>query len=329
MWRTGSRWSWVATQSCRDKPLVLFFNNFFDRPVDTAAFSCGECCQFTTDRSELHAADAVVFHIPSLGRARKVRKYPGQLWVAWCMESRVSYPALADPSFMRNFDIRMTYEKSADIWCPYLPSEQTFERALATPIPAKTASAPAVMLQSTPFDRSGRNEFAIALMAHMNVHSYGRFLNNRRKETLDLGRETKLALIGSYKFCLGFENSIAEDYVTEKLFDPLVSGSVPVYRGAPNADMFAPGDNCFIDASKFSSPRKLAEYLIHLDNDTAAYEKLLVWRRRGLAPRFKALLSKALREPFCRLCDMVIERRPGRRAPSWMRHALARRIALR
>jgi hypothetical protein len=303
--------------------LALFFNKLFDRPVDAAAFSCRECCHFTTDRSKLHAADAVVFHIPSLGRLRKVRKYPGQLWVAWSMESRVSYPALADPSFMRNFDIRMTYEQSADIWCPYLPSEDAFARALTTPVAPKTAGAPAVMLQSTPFDRSGRNEFAIALMAHMNVDSYGKFLNNRQLETPDRGRETKLALIGSYKFSIGLENSIAEDYVTEKFFDPLISGTVST--GAANE--VAPGDN--VSSMPGSLRRALAEYLIHLDNDAADYERYLAWRRTGLSPRFKALLSKSSREPFCRLCDMLIERRTGRRPPSWLRRIRARRIALR
>ncbi len=316
-----------ASQSREGAPLILFFNSFFDEPIDAAALD-GWSCRFTTDRSKLNAAAAVVFHVPSLGRVRKVRKYPGQLWVAWSMESHISYPALADPSFMRNFEIRMTYEQSADIWCPYIPEAEVFERALTRPVSPKTASAPAVMLQSTPYDRSGRNKFALELMAHLKVDSYGRFLNNRQLEIPDRGRETKLALIRSYKFCLGFENSIAEDYVTEKLFDPLISGSVPVYRGAPNAEIFSPGDNSFIDATTFSGPRALAEFLIHLDKDDAAYRKYLAWRQVGLSARFKALLAKTSREPFCRLCEMVIGARATRRMPSWLRRALACRITL-
>jgi hypothetical protein len=37
----------------------------------------------------------------------------------------------------------------------------------------------------------------------------------------------KTALVSTYKFTMAFENSATDDYVTEKLFGVLVSGSVP------------------------------------------------------------------------------------------------------
>ena len=312
----------------RKKPIILFFNDFFTRPPDTKALSCGDCCAFTTDRRRLREAAAVIFHIPSMQGIRRVKKFPGQLWVAWSMESRVNYPLLADRSFMDKFDIRMTYEQSADIWCPYLPRKREFEQALATPIADKTTSACAVMLQSAAFDASGRNQFARELMAHMKIDSYGSFLNNRQFATPDSGREAKLALIANYKFCLGFENSIAPDYVTEKFFDPLISGSVPVYRGAPNVDLFAPGVNSFIDASKFAGPHELAEFLVYLDNNDEAYRSYLAWREAGLSTGFEALLARHEVEPFCQLCRIVLRGKPYS-PPSWIQSALAPRIFLR
>ena len=39
---------------------------------------------------------------------------------------------------------------------------------------------------------------------------------------------------------MAFENSETDDYITEKFFGTLVSGSVPVYIGAPNVKFFAP-----------------------------------------------------------------------------------------
>jgi Glycosyltransferase family 10 (fucosyltransferase) C-term/Fucosyltransferase, N-terminal len=310
-WRTANR-------DDGGKPIILFFNDFFGRPPDTQSLARYDACVFTTDRLKFSQAAAVVFHIPSLTKLRKVRKRPGQLWVAWSMESEVNYPKLADPAFMRNFDLTMTYRTSADIWCHYVPSESSFERALAAPLPAKDASAPAVMFQSSNIDRSGRNQFARELMSQIAVDSYGRFLNNRPIVVEDRGRATKLATIASYKFCLSFENSIADDYVTEKFFDPLLAGTLPVYRGAGNVDMFAPGDNAFIDASKFAGPRELAEFLIELDRDEDAYRQYFRWREAGLTAGFRRLLATASKEPFGQLCEIVLAHR-ARAARSSMR----------
>lgn len=68
-------------------------------------------------------------------------------------------------------------------------------------------------------------------------------------------------LYSTYKFVIAFENAIAPDYVTEKFFDPLLAGSLPIYRGAPNIKDFAPGENCFIHAKDFESPQALAAFI--------------------------------------------------------------------
>ena len=43
------------------------------------------------------------------------------------------------------------------------------------------------------------------------------------------------------------ENSIATDYVTEKLYDAFVAGCVPVYYGAPNVEDLLPDPDSIID----------------------------------------------------------------------------------
>ncbi|MGE0058069.1 MAG: glycosyltransferase family 10, partial [Dehalococcoidia bacterium] len=230
------------------RPLILFATSFFGQPVEVDASRCGDACEFTNDRNRVAEAAAVVFHIPSLHEVPWAKKYPGQLWVAWSMESVANFRQLVDPVFLANFDLRMTYELSADAWCPYLPYPEQWEQALATPIAPKTAAATAVMFQSAALNDSGRNEFASELMSLIQVDSFGRFLNNRRLEVPDEGGKTKLAVISAYNFCLGLENSICTDYVTEKFYDPFLAGTVPVYRGAPNNDDFAPGPHSYINA---------------------------------------------------------------------------------
>ena len=77
----------------------------------------------------------------------------------------------------------------------------------------------------------------------------------------DNGRESKINLYKQYKFVIAFENACATDYVTEKFFDPLIAGAVPIYLGAPNINEFAPGEHCFIHANDFKSPKELADYI--------------------------------------------------------------------
>lgn len=43
------------------------------------------------------------------------------------------------------------------------------------------------------------------------------------------------------------ENSIATDYVTEKLYDAFVAGCVPLYLGAPNIAKLLPDPQAIID----------------------------------------------------------------------------------
>lgn len=182
------------------------------------------------------------------------------------MECAAHYPRLRDPAFLRAFDLTMTYRRDSDVPTLYTAlarDNAEFVRALWAPPRPKSPDRLAVLMISGRHDRSGRLEYARDLMRHLDVHSYGRVLRNRRLAR-DEGRASKLELIAGYRFTLAFENAIAPDYVTEKFFDPLLAGSVPVYLGAPNAADFAPGDGCAIYAAAFGGPRALAEHLLAL-----------------------------------------------------------------
>lgn len=58
------------------------------------------------------------------------------------------------------------------------------------------------------------------------VDNYGKYGNY-----LEPGSTQKYDLLSQYKFNLCFENSISEGYVTEKLFQALVAGTMPIYWG--------------------------------------------------------------------------------------------------
>jgi hypothetical protein len=271
---------------------------------------------FTFDQSRLREADAVVFHIPEWSWSRSTfedtLKFPGQLWIAWSKESKVNCKQLADPEFMHHFDLRMTYEQDADIWTPYLPGRSTWLSIQSSSIPKKTESHPTALFRSDPIDRCGRNAFALALMRYTKVDSYGKFLKNRTLAEPDVGWSTRLTVIGRYYFYLALENSIAPDYVTEKIFDALLAGTVPIYRGAPNCRELVP-EGSFIDATTFNGPKSLADYLHHLVENPTDYAAYFAWRHKPLSP---SLLEKTARmelEPLLRLQRIVAKGLTDRR----------------
>ena len=77
----------------------------------------------------------------------------------------------------------------------------------------------------------------------------------------------KIETIKYSKFNLAFENERFEDYVTEKIFDAMAAGSVPVYSGAPNITDYVPKE-CFIDYHQFNDFKKLYQFLSTMDNHT-------------------------------------------------------------
>lgn len=291
--------------------LILFYNSFFDSSPDLSMIDATVRDLFVTDRSLYYRADAVIFHIPdlmfgrpSLAEFSALKKRPGQLWVGWSMESGVNYPVMCDPAFRRRFDLVMSFNQSADIWTPYLPSKAVWLNAIAKPAVEKSSQAPLVMFQSSTFNKSARMEFAQEVMQQIRVDSFGRSLNNKQLDE-DRGRETKLETISRYRFCLALENAIEEDYVTEKFFDPLLVGVVPVYLGAPNVAEFAPGERCFINVRDFPSVSALVDHLHDLITDEGAYSEYLKWREAPLAASFEDRMLERIRDPFAALVDLV------------------------
>jgi hypothetical protein len=312
------------------RPLVLFFTTkeflTWGEPVPEGLLrDCATECEITTSMARLSEADAVVFHVPTLTGLRQVPKRPGQLWIAWSMESELNFPQLQNPRFLGHFDLTMTYRLNSDV--PILYVTECFgadpSRALRAAPAEKTAEAPAVYFDSNTWARTRRAEYVSELMQYVGVHSYGRSLRNRELAE-DKGRPTKLATIARYKFTIAIENSYCQDYVTEKFYDPLVAGSVPVYRGAPNIEDFVPGDRCYIRIEDFTGPRELAEYLTMLDRDDKEYGRYFEWKQAPLRPGFEQVVAAYGSDPKCRLAAKLVSLHQasaskGRLAGWWVR----------
>lgn len=122
----------------------------------------------------------------------------------------------------------------------------------------------------------------------------------------------QVAVMRDYRFCIAIENSIAEDYVTEKVYAALDAGCLPVYYGAPNGLDFVPVPESVIDYRALGgTPEALMAEIVRLNGDEQAYEAKMAWRKAGPAgwsPKFLSLRERANEmSGQCAVCLKVAE----------------------
>lgn len=116
---------------------------------------------------------------------------------------------------------------------------------------------------------NARSNFFHILSQYKHIDSGGKMFNNIGGQV-----EDKMKFIANYKFTIAFENSIKSGYVTEKLLEPLLVNSVPIYYGDPLAiEEFNPKGIIF--ANKFKNLQELADEVKRIDNDDNAYLEML------------------------------------------------------
>lgn len=72
--------------------------------------------------------------------------------------------------------------------------------------------------------------------------------------------DDKIKALKKARFALAYENDSATDYVSEKIYDVMKAGTVPVYLGAPNITEYVPKE-CFINFNEFNSYETLYPFL--------------------------------------------------------------------
>ena len=112
----------------------------------------------------------------------------------------------------------------------------------------------------------------------------------------------KLQMLKPYKFTLAFENGNVQDYVTEKVYQALASGTLPVYMGAPNIKEFVP-DNSIINVADFDfNTTLLANHLRDCMENQTLYESYHAWRYRPLPEWFSRKFNFTWASTECRTC---------------------------
>uniref|UniRef100_A0A1J3GLR0 Fucosyltransferase n=1 Tax=Noccaea caerulescens TaxID=107243 RepID=A0A1J3GLR0_NOCCA len=296
--RRSDRKIGLHTESCEDwlmrEDSVTYSRDFNKDPIfvsgsDKDFQSCSVDCTFGGSSGQ--KADAAF----GLGHQ------PGTLSIIRSMESAQYYPEndLAQAR-RRGYDIVMTTSLSSDVPVGYF---SWAEYDIMAPVQPKTEKAIAAAFISNCGARNFRLQALEALMkTNIKIDSYGGCHRNRG------GKVDKVEALKRYKFSLAFENTNEEDYVTEKFFQSLVAGSVPVVVGAPNIEEFAPSSDSFLHIKSMEDVEPVAKRMKYLADNPAAYNQTLRWKYEGPSDSFKALVDMAAVHSSCRLCIFVATR---------------------
>ena len=77
-----------------------------------------------------------------------------------------------------------------------------------------------------------------------------------------------------YKFVLALENTIYNGYITEKLINPILANSIPIYAGPKDAFEII-NKKRVIYVYDFSNYNDLLDYIINVDNDSDLYNSII------------------------------------------------------
>ncbi|URE43494.1 hypothetical protein MUK42_15354 [Musa troglodytarum] len=194
----------------------------------------------------------------------------------------------------RGYNILMTTSLSSDVPVGYF---SWAEYDIMAPIQPKNETALAAAFISN----CGAHNFRLQALEMLEklgikIDSYGVCHQNRD------GKVDKVEALKRYKFSFAFENSNEEDYVTEKFFQSLVAGAIPVVVGAPNIQDFAPSPGSVLHIKELDDIESVAKTMKFLATNPDAYNKSVSWKYDGPSDAFKALVDMAAVHSSCRLC---------------------------
>ena len=132
-----------------------------------------------------------------------------------------------------------------------------------------------------------RSKFCAAVISNNETYSYFRlkFIKELNKyKQIDMGGnvlnniggqvKNKIEFLSSYKFSISMENSNGDGYISEKILESLISGTIPIYYGDYMIDEYI-NPKAYILIKGERDIKKKIKYIKRIDIDDELYKSLL------------------------------------------------------
>jgi hypothetical protein len=286
-----NEWPYVeGVRKCAKSYCDVRHTNFYSPDVDARVFSL------------LHKS------VPPFEYGR------GAISVGVSMESPNNFPKLDEESFQYTFHFGVSHRRGhLDLQTSYNNYFPAQFKSKGAPFLSKKNS---LLFVYTACHWPHRNQLFDDLSKLIDIDALGRCKNNKNMNDMfpacaalpRSGTSVWLqseCLLHNYKFYLAIENTREPDYITEKLYQGLRAGSVPVYLGAPNVRDYLP-DNAAVYLDDFASLSDLVKYLKSAMEDETLYNKHHAWKDLPLPGRFvNTALEMSQDLLHCQICDHI------------------------
>uniref|UniRef100_A0A0N4ZC06 Fucosyltransferase n=1 Tax=Parastrongyloides trichosuri TaxID=131310 RepID=A0A0N4ZC06_PARTI len=277
--------------SKNDRKAILMWTEFFGSS-DLTNLQCKSLnCDITNNKSLLSSSDALIFHFSDINLTNlPERAFPLQKFVYFTMEAPFSTDSKITPS--NYFNWVMSYNKKSDVLFQYGSKWINFTEGMNVTrldyaynkiLPTKKNKG-VIGFISNCATNSAREKIIDKLSKYIKMDIYGKCAKDEKKKLICPPniRECEKNLITSYYFYIALENSICDDYVTEKYWSRYMYNSVPIVMkrsiyvniGIPNSS--------FIAIDDYKNSKEMSEHMKYLMNNPEEYIKYFSYRKENI-----------------------------------------------
>ncbi|KAF5274285.1 hypothetical protein FQR65_LT04403 [Abscondita terminalis] len=270
-------------------PIIIWWTPFLYEDKQVICQNLFKCV-VTKNRKFQHSAAAFLFYGSNFDKYDLPLPKNLTPWAIFHEESPKNLALFLHRESQEIFNITSTFSRNSDLplTLQYLEdinsiTDVSYYRSLSEKNLLLNDISPILYIQSdcdTPIER---DFFVSELMKYVKVDSYGKCLNNKElpkeltfEQTLEnLYEPTFMKFVSRYKFVVAIENAVCDDYITEKLWRPLMVGSIPIYLGSPTVSDWLPHNRSAILVKDYESIVDLANFITTLNTNDTMYEEYM------------------------------------------------------
>eukprot|EP01129_Flabellula_baltica_P001793 TRINITY_DN11705_c0_g1_i1.p1 TRINITY_DN11705_c0_g1~~TRINITY_DN11705_c0_g1_i1.p1 ORF type:complete len:433 (-),score=59.17 TRINITY_DN11705_c0_g1_i1:1107-2372(-) len=267
-------------------------------------------------------------------------RHPGQILVGNCGEARTGSGSKYWSATIKNVNVSGSYEEVDRLWTSYFAVEyappqwdvrnisRSLEAMLYVPKKEDLEENPIAFLHNNCGSKRGKFIKEILNISPETVDCYGKCYRNKElpskwsmeknyfwPENEGFRQVQKTIIAKEYKIMASLENTFGRNYFTEKRFQTLLAGSIPLVWKNDDSLAYLPHPKSGIFPEDFDSAAEFNNYMVNqFDKDFYKYHE---WKKeRVFNTHFVSVLFHGFSHSPCRMCELAAYYKQHKTIPS-------------